>query len=223
MSTDRWMDKEVVVCIHSGILAIKRNTYNSVLMEWMNLEPIIHSEVSQKEKDKYRIQFSSVQSLSHVQLFATPWTAARQASLSITNSWSLLKLMSIESVMPSNTYIWNLKRWYWWTYLQGSKEDTDIEKRLVDTVGEGEGGTNWESRTETYTLSYAKLDTSGNLLSDAGSSNLELCDNLEGWDRVGDRREGQEGGDIHNTYGWFMLMYGRNQHNIVEQVSPNLK
>ena len=47
-------------------------------------------------------QFSSVQSLNHVQLFATPWTAARQASLSITNSRSLLKLMSIESVMPSN-------------------------------------------------------------------------------------------------------------------------
>ena len=46
--------------------------------------------------------FSSVQSLSHVWLFATPWTAARQASLSITNSQSLLKLMSIESVMPSN-------------------------------------------------------------------------------------------------------------------------
>ena len=45
---------------------------------------------------------SSVQSLSHIRLFATPWTAARQASLSITNSWSLLKLMSIESVMPSN-------------------------------------------------------------------------------------------------------------------------
>ena len=46
--------------------------------------------------------FSSVQSLSYVQLFATPWTAELQASLSITNSWSLLKLMSIESVMPSN-------------------------------------------------------------------------------------------------------------------------
>ena len=44
----------------------------------------------------------SVQSLSHVQLFATPWTAARQASLSITSSQSLLKLMSIESVMPPN-------------------------------------------------------------------------------------------------------------------------
>jgi len=48
---------------------------------------------------------SSVQSLSHVQLFATPWTAACQASLSITNSWSLLKLMSIELVMPSNHLI----------------------------------------------------------------------------------------------------------------------
>ena len=46
-----------------------------------------------------------VQSLSHVQLFATPWTAAHQASLSITNSWNLLKLMSIESVMPSNHLI----------------------------------------------------------------------------------------------------------------------
>ena len=51
------------------------------------------------------VQFSSVQSLSRVQLFATPWIAARQASLSITNSWSLLKLMSIESVMPSSHLI----------------------------------------------------------------------------------------------------------------------
>ena len=50
-------------------------------------------------------QFSSVQSLSHAQLFVTPWTVARQASLSITNSWSLLKLWSIESVMPSNHLI----------------------------------------------------------------------------------------------------------------------
>ena len=51
------------------------------------------------------IQFSSVQLLSLVQLFVTLWTAAHQASLSITNSWSLLKLVSIESVMPSNHLI----------------------------------------------------------------------------------------------------------------------
>ena len=50
-------------------------------------------------------QFSSVQSLSCVQLFATPWTTAHQASPSITNSQSLLKFMSIESVMPSNHLI----------------------------------------------------------------------------------------------------------------------
>ena len=50
-------------------------------------------------------QFSSVQSLSHVQLFVSPWTAECQASLSIINSWSLLKLMPIESVMPSNHLI----------------------------------------------------------------------------------------------------------------------
>ena len=49
--------------------------------------------------------FSSVQLLSHFCLFVTPWTAAHQASLSITNSQSLLKLMSIESVMPSNHLI----------------------------------------------------------------------------------------------------------------------
>ena len=53
----------------------------------------------------YSVWFSSVQSLSHVQLLVTPWTAARHASLSITNSRSSLKLMPIESVMPSNQLI----------------------------------------------------------------------------------------------------------------------
>ena len=52
-----------------------------------------------------QVQFSSVQSLSHGQLFVTPWTATRQASLSINNSWSPPKPMSIESVMPSNHLI----------------------------------------------------------------------------------------------------------------------
>ena len=55
--------------------------------------------------DTETIQFSSVQSLSHVRLFVTPWTAARQSSLSIINSQSLPKLMSIEPVMPSNHLI----------------------------------------------------------------------------------------------------------------------
>ena len=75
--------------------------------------------------------YSSVQSLSRVQLFVTPWTAARQASLSITNSRSLLKLMSTESMMPSNYLILccpllllpsifykNLYKWILWVYFQ---------------------------------------------------------------------------------------------------------
>ena len=56
-------------------------------------------------KDLKSKQFSSVQSFSHVWLFATPWITARQASLSITNSRSLLKLMPIESVMPPSHLI----------------------------------------------------------------------------------------------------------------------
>ena len=54
---------------------------------------------------KKAVQFSPVPSLSHVQLFVTPWTTAHQVSLSIATSWSLPKLMSIESVMPSNNLI----------------------------------------------------------------------------------------------------------------------
>ena len=54
---------------------------------------------------EHSVQFSSVQSLSRVQLFVTPQSAACQAFLSIANSWSLLKLMSIESMMPSNHLI----------------------------------------------------------------------------------------------------------------------
>ena len=65
----------------------------------------VNSKRTQPYIYMYPVQFSSVQSLSCVQLFVTPWTAARQASLSITCSRSSLKLTSIESVMPSNHLI----------------------------------------------------------------------------------------------------------------------
>ena len=79
--------------------AIRKNEMPSAATR-MDLEIIILSKVSQKEKDKHHIisLLSSVQSLSRVRIFATPWTAASQASLFITNSRSLLKLVSIESV-----------------------------------------------------------------------------------------------------------------------------
>ena len=62
-------------------------------------------KIKESQLPKVLSFFSSVQSLSRVRLFATPWTAARQASLSITNSWSSLRLTSIESVMPSSHLI----------------------------------------------------------------------------------------------------------------------
>ena len=93
-SADEWIRKLWYVYTMEYYSAIKKHAFESVLMRWMKLEPIIQSEVSQKEKHQYSI--SSVQSLSHVRLFATPWVAALQASLSITNSWGLLKLMSID-------------------------------------------------------------------------------------------------------------------------------
>ena len=65
----------------------------------------IKKKKEEENWDSRNAAFSSVQSLSCVQLFASPWTAACQASLSITNSWSLLKLMSIDLVMPSNHLI----------------------------------------------------------------------------------------------------------------------
>ena len=74
-------------------------------MKWeKRMKKIKHSR-TMGQFQKESVEFSSVQSLSRVWLFATAWTAAGQASLSITNSWSLLKLMSFKSVMPSNHLI----------------------------------------------------------------------------------------------------------------------
>ena len=63
------------------------------------------NQITLAHLDRYFQSFSSVQSLSSVRLFVTPWIAARQASLSITNSWSSFRFMSIRSVMPSSHLI----------------------------------------------------------------------------------------------------------------------
>ena len=80
-------------------------TYISIKRE-MNKDVVYtHTHTHTHNRILSSVQFSSVQSLSHVQLFLTPWIAACQTSLSITNSWSLHKPMSIDSVMPSNHLI----------------------------------------------------------------------------------------------------------------------
>ena len=62
----------------------------------------------------------------------------------------------------------------------------------MDTAGKEEGGANWEGSTGTYTSPYIEWRASGNLLYDAGSSNLALYDNLQGWDGVEGGREAQK-------------------------------
>ena len=87
-----------------------KNAINHFHHYWKSCLKNFHVKVALKKECNQEIfgssvQFSSVQSLSHVWLFATPWIAAHQASLSITNSWSSLRLTSIESVMPSSHLI----------------------------------------------------------------------------------------------------------------------
>ena len=94
-------------------------------MRWMNLEPIIQSEVNQKEKDK---------------------------------------------IAYSNTYTWNLEKWYWRIYLQGSSGETDIENRLKDTGRRGEGEMYGESSMETH-ITIWKMIANRNLLYGSGNSN----------------------------------------------------
>ena len=122
-------------------------------------------------------------------------------------------------ILYIDTGIWNLERWYWWIYLQGSSGDTDIADRLMDTLGEGEGGMNWEKSMETHLLPYVnrwKVD----FVVWHIELNSVLCDNLEGWDMEEDRRGIRRGG---HTCGRFMFKYGKNQHNIVKQLSSTKK
>ena len=61
-----------------------------------------------------------------------------------------------EQISYIKAYIWNLERWYQWSYMQGSKGDADIKNRLLDYVGEGKSGMIWENSIETCILLYVK-------------------------------------------------------------------
>ena len=68
--------------------------------------------------------------------------------------WS--KLERERQILYINTSMWNLERWYWWSYMKGGKGDTDVKSRLLDSVGEGKGGMIWESSIETCPLPNVK-------------------------------------------------------------------
>ena len=100
---------DIQITDDASLMAESEEELNSLLMKVKEESEKADLKLNiQKPKSWHQVssvQFSLVQSLSHARLFATPWTGARQASLSITNSQSLLKLMSIVSVMPSSHII----------------------------------------------------------------------------------------------------------------------
>ena len=96
-----------------------------------------------------------------------------------------------------------------------SKRDTDVKNRLLDSVGEGEGGMIWEISTETHILPYVKQMTSPSPMHETGHSKPVHQNNAEGWDGEGGGRGVRDGGHMC-ICGWFMSMYGKNHHNIVK-------
>ena len=104
--------------------------------------------------------------------------------------------------------------------MQESKRDTDVKNRLLDYVGEGEGGMIWENSTETCTLPNVKQMTSASSMHEAGHSKPVHWDNPEGWDEEADGRGVQDGEHMY-THGWFISMYGKIHHSIV--ISLQLK
>ena len=152
MSTDRWMDKEIVVHV-PNYSAIKRSAYELVLIRCMSLEPIIQS----REKKLYII----------------------------------------------NTYIWNLERWYWWTYFQGSIGDTDRENTLVDTVRGRRGWDEWREQHGNIYTNICKIDSQWKFAIWLRGLNWRCS--LTTWEVgcVGGGTEVQEGEDLH-VYLWLI-------------------
>ena len=99
--------------------------------------------------------------------------------------------------------------------MRDSKRDTDVKNRLLDSVGEGEGGMIWENSIETCILSYVKQTASPSSMHETGCSGLEHWDDPDGWDGEGGGRGVQDGGHMY-THAWFMSMYGKTHHNIIK-------
>ena len=92
--------------------------------------------------------------------------------------------------------------------MRDSKRDTDVQNRLLDSMGEGEGGMIWENGTETCIISYKKRIASPGLMQVTGCLGLVHWDNPEGWYGKGGGRGVQEW-ELMYTRGGFMLMYGK--------------
>ena len=92
--------------------------------------------------------------------------------------------------------------------MQGSKRDTDVKNRFLDSVGEDKGGMIWENSIETYILPYVKQMTSASLMHEAEHPKPVRWVNPEGWYGEGGGPGVQDGEHVY-TRGGFMLMYGK--------------
>ena len=92
--------------------------------------------------------------------------------------------------------------------MRDSRRDTDVKNRLLDSVGEGEGGMIWENGIETCIISYEKRTASPGSMQDTGCLGLVHWDDPEGWYREGGGRGVQDWEHVY-THGGFMLMYGK--------------
>ena len=92
--------------------------------------------------------------------------------------------------------------------MRDNKRDTDVKNRLLDSVGEGEGGMIWENSIETYILLYVKQIASPGSMHETGCSGLVHWDDPEGWAGEGGGREDQDGEHMY-THDWVMWMYGK--------------
>ena len=99
--------------------------------------------------------------------------------------------------------------------MQDSKRDTDVNNRLLGSVGEGEGGTIWENSFETCILPYVILIASPGSMHETEHSGLVHWDDPEGWDGEGGRRGVQDGGHMY-THDWFMSIYIKNHYNVIK-------
>ena len=99
--------------------------------------------------------------------------------------------------------------------MRDSKRDTEVKNRLLDSVGEGEGGMIWENSIETCIVPYVKKIVSPVLMHETGCSGQVHWNDPEGLGGEGGGRGIQDGGHMY-THGWFMSMYGKNHYNTVK-------
>ena len=103
-------------------------------------------------------------------------------------------LRAVSEAMQKSSVTWNLGKWYWYTYLKGRNGDTEVEDALVDTMGEGDSGTNDEGSFNMHTISCIKQIADGKLLCNTGGAAWWSVMTPRGG--VGEEREAQEEGGI---------------------------